>query len=310
MGPSRDGFRRFLGVGLGGGRGKSTAVARLELGEDGRLGVAEARLRRGHKGTGRVDEPEGDLPKHAVFHDDVLVDYLTRWTGDDTVVAIDAPLTLPPCVRCDLACPGIESCTVPAVAWMRRHALRLRPERVRRDTVKPPVTPYTQRATELLLAHLGLHPRETLGQGMGPLAARAAYLRRALSPGLRLHENLIEVHPRATLVRLFGNARERRARHGDTERVRETRKQMLASLTDDIEFDYVWPELVVRSGRLFDAVICAFSAYLWARQGWRGPSDLVAAAPQTRETEANALQEAVDDLGLRWVEEGWIWTPP
>ncbi|MFO0636116.1 MAG: hypothetical protein U0168_25045 [Nannocystaceae bacterium] len=38
-----------------------------------------------------------------------------------------------------------------------------------------------------------VQPREALGQGTGPLAARAAFLRRRLSPRLRLHENLIEV---------------------------------------------------------------------------------------------------------------------
>ena len=39
---SRADFRRFIGVSLGGGRGKTTAVARLEL-SSGTLTLAEAR---------------------------------------------------------------------------------------------------------------------------------------------------------------------------------------------------------------------------------------------------------------------------
>jgi predicted nuclease with RNAse H fold len=309
---ARTGFCRFLGIALGGGRGKSTAVARLELGQDGRLGVAEARLRRDHRGAGRsdtVDEVK-DAPANVVFHDGVLIDYLTRWVDEDTVVAIDAPLTMPPCIRCGLACPGVARCEVPAVVWMRRHGPRLRELRGRTSAAKPAVTPYTQRITDIVLAHVGLHPRETLGQGMGPLAARAAYLRRAMAPRLRLHENLIEVHPRATATRLFGSSRERKVRRGDGESVRDARKHMLASLTEGIAFDYVWPEVVVRSGRLFDAVVCAFSAFLWASADWRGPSDLLVRVPAEGPQRAQRLREAVEDVGHLWVEDGWVWTPP
>src|SRR5262249_59810454 len=68
---------------------------------------------------------------------------------------------------------------------------------------KPSVTPYTQRATEVYLAHhLGIVPREAMGQGTGPLAARAAHLTRALADRFRLNENLLEVYPKGTLAAL------------------------------------------------------------------------------------------------------------
>ena len=106
---------------LGGGRGKNTAIARLELGDgEADLTVAEATVRQGHRGTGNH---EGD----ALFRDEVLVEYLRRWTDEDTVVAINAPLTLPPCVRCTLSCPGLKACDVPSVVWMRTWALLLLP---------------------------------------------------------------------------------------------------------------------------------------------------------------------------------------
>lgn len=290
-------FRRFIGVDLGGGRGKNTAIARLEIDEGGGLTVAEATVRQGHRGTGNT---EGD----ALFRDEVLIEYLKRWVDDATVVAINAPLTLPACVRCALPCPGFAACTVPAVAWMRRWAPSLLP-RGKSDPTKPAVTPYTQRATEVLWTAAGARPREALGQGTGPLAARAAYLRRVLSPQLRLHENLLEVYPRATLTQLFGATVERRTRHGETERVWETRKTVLAGLREGIDYAYVWPEVVVRNTHVFGAVLCAYTGFLWSRSAWRGPSDLV-----PKGTVAGVpVGDAAEALGAAWVDDGWIWAP-
>jgi predicted nuclease with RNAse H fold len=314
-------LRRFIGVSLGGGRGKTTAVARLELGRDhaapqldadhaaaqlegetGVLTLAEARARWGQRGGGEVGDQDDE--HGSAFRDDVLLRWLGDWVDEHTVVAFDAPLTLPPCVRCPLACPGIDACEVPVVVWMRNHAERLSIRTGRSDPNKPAVTPYTQRATELLLERATLQPREALGQGMGPLAARAAYLRRALSPRLRLHENLIEVHPRATLIRRFGLRDERRTRQGEVERTWETRKTMLGMLVEGLAFDRVWPELVVRNVHVFHAVVAAFTAWYWAREGWQGPADLLEPAPNDR------LTQPIADLGDLWLEDGWIWTPP
>lgn len=299
---SRLDFVRFVGIDLGGGRGKNTAVARLELTRSGdalRLAVAEAKVRYGQRGTGKGEEPEGD----ALFRDEVLLEYLDRWVDDRTVVSMNAPLSLPPCIRCQLACPTVQHCEVRVVAWMREWAPRLL-GRGRSDPHKPAVTPYTQRATEILWEAAGVRPRETLGQGTGPLAARAAYLRRVLSPRLRLHENLLEVHPRATLSRLFGDRTERRSRQGETDQVWQTRKDMLGSLGQGVAFDYVWPEVVVRNTHVFHAVVCAYTSFLWARQGWHGPTDL--AHPEADET----LRAAAVALGDDWLEDGWIWAPP
>lgn len=298
---ARDRLQHFVGISLGGGRGKTTAVARLEI-RAGQLTLAEARTRFGQRGGGEIESEEGSAAE-APFRDDVLLRWFERWIDDATVVAFDAPLTLPPCVRCQLACPGVDACTVPVVSWMRRHGEHLIVRTGRSDPGKPAVTPYTQRATELLLERATLQPREALGQGMGPLAARAAYLRRALSPKLRLNENLIEVHPRATLIRLFGDREERRTRHGTTTQTWEVRKQMLGQLVEGVAFDRVWPDLVVRNVHVFHAVVSAFTAYFWAREGWRGPEDMLAAG-------AEQLAQAVDELGDLWLEDGWIWAPP
>lgn len=317
MSSGRARLRRFVGISLGGGRGKTTAVARLEIAapeqadqpDQGQLILAEARTRWGQRGGGEVEDANG-AALEAPFRDDVLLRWFERWVDEATVVACDAPLTLPPCVRCQLACPGIGACTVPVVAWMRRHGEALVIRTGRSDPGKPSVTPYTQRATELLLERATLQPREALGQGMGPLAARAAYLRRALSPKLRLNENLLEVHPRATLIRMFGPREERRTRHGSALQTWETRKDMLGQLAGaragGLAFDRVWPDLVVRNVHVFHAVVSAFTAYFWAREGWRGPEDLLVGVDH----EAAELARAIDELGDLWLEDGWIWAPP
>ncbi len=296
-------LRRFVGISLGGGRGKTTAVARLERRGD-QLILAEARTRAGQRGGGEVEDHDG--AGGAPFRDDVLLRWFERWLDEATVVAFDAPLTLPPCVRCQLACPGVDACTVPVVAWMRRHGDALVIRSGRSDPGKPSITPYTQRATELLLERATLQPREALGQGMGPLAARAAYLRRALSPRLRLHENLIEVHPRATLIRMFGPRDERRTRHGSATQTWETRSRMLGQIVEGLGFDRVWPDLVVRNVHVFHAVVSAFTAYFWVREAWRGPEDLLVGAAE----QAGGLAGAIDELGDLWLEDGWIWAPP
>jgi len=303
---ARADLRRFIGIDLGGGRGKNTAVARLELGEGdegGKIVVVEAKARYGHRGTGQVEEPGGDVH----FRDDVLVEWLRRWVDDRTAVAIDAPLTVPPCIRCPLPCPTVERCEVPVVVWMREWAPRLR-ARGKSDPGKPSVTPYTQRATELWLAGSGVAPRESLGQGNGPLAARAAYLRRVLSPMLRLHENLVEVQPQVTIHRLFGAEATRRAHQGERESVWIERKRMLGALDTGLAFDYVWPELVVRNVHVFHAVISAFTAVLWAREGWHAPGP--ATGPVGAGVAgADALEPARTALGSLWLEDGWIWAP-
>ncbi len=291
-------FERFIGIGLGGGHGKTTAVARLERRSDAGLSLAEASLRQGRRGSGGA--PQASVATE-LFRDDVLLAYLDRWIDERTVVAIDAPLTLPPCIRCRLPCPGVSACDVPVVAWMRTHAPGLVVQRGRSDPAKPWVSPYTQRATDLLLSHLGLVPKESLGQGVGPLAARAHYLRHALSPRLRLHENLLEIKPRAILARLFGEREERKTRQGAAESVWDARKRVLTRLSQHLAFEYVWPELVVRNVHVFTATIAAFAAHGWAREDWRGPPDVA---------RDEILGAATAALGQLWVEDGWVWVPP
>lgn len=255
-------FKRFLGVDLGGGKGKKTALAVIELGPHGPCVTAL-------------------LPRAggAPLYDAALIEAI-RACGDDTVVCVDAPLTLPPCLRCEVPiCPGQERCVDSGVIEMRR-LLGPAPASGRdARRGKPPLTPYTQRPTDVYLNSRGVLPRETLGQAMGPLTARAAHLVRALADRFHLNDNLLEVFPRATLELLgFREPYKKRV---------DVRIEILARLPGLSFGPGVWREECRKSDHAFDAVVCAYTGYLWFRDSWQLPDDC-------------------RDVGDR----GWIWVPP
>jgi predicted nuclease with RNAse H fold len=264
-------FHRFIGVDLGGGKGKKTALAVLERrpGAEGESpGVAVTTLL--------------PRPREAPLYDTALVAAL-RERSEGALMCVDAPLTLPPCLRCQQpVCPSQERCEDPAVVAMR--GLGGAPMELGRDhrRGKPPVTPYTQRPTEVYLhRRRDILPRETLGQGMGPLTARAVHLMRALADVYRLDENLIEVYPKATLGLMGVNQR-------SYKKDRDVRLRILSGLADLSFAPGVWREACVQSDHAFDAIICAYTGYLWARDGWRLP----------------------EDTGIVPARDGWIWVPP
>ena len=256
-------FTRFIGVDLGGGKGKKTALAVLERTRE---GVTVTQL--------------CPRAKEAPLYDAALVSALLS-RAENAVVCIDAPLTLPPCLRCtEPVCPGQDACVDAEVLTMRGLATAdLDTSRDHRRG-KPVVTPYTQRATDLYLRSRGIRARETLGQAMGPLAARAAHLVRALGQRYRLNHNLIEVFPRAT-IELLG------FREPYKKRV-DRRIDILAALRDLSFGPGVWREQCRQSDHIFDAVVCAYTGYLRSRDGWQ-------ISP--------AGGDPVDP-------QGWIWIPP
>lgn len=261
---------RVIGIDLGGGKGKNTAVA---LGE-----VTPTGLEIHAMGT--------RAPTGVPWYDSELLAFLLA-QPPGTLVAMDAPLGLPACVRCRLpVCPGYAACPDEAVRWMRTEGERLDRElRARVSKGKPRVTPYTQRVCELRLrAHTGLMPRETLGQGMGPLTARAAHLRRALAGQYRRDEGVIEVYPKATIHQLAGPE----AARGYKRRAATwaTRARILESWSRDLTFR-TWREESLRCDHTFDAVVAAYAGWLFTTQGWRVPEGM---------TQIATL-------------EGWIWYP-
>ena len=273
-------FQRFIGVDLGGGRGKTTAIAVVRLGAGDTAEVVEVATR----------------ANKLAWTDETLVQRLAV-QDPDVAIAIDAPLTQSACNRCERpVCPGMEACADPAVVWLRSEGRAL-VRKVAAETVggssRPSLSaqarlaPYTHRATDVVMTYeRGLLPMSALGAANGTISARAHQLRRRLrGAGFELHRNLIEVSPAATVAALCG-ARMARGYKRDADPWR-TRALILEKLSD-LSFapqSRMAREDVLQNDHCFDAVISAYTAFLWAREGWPTPDGC-------------------------FEEDGWIVTPP
>jgi hypothetical protein len=118
----------------------------------------------------------------------------------------------------------------------------------------------------------GLLPMSALGAGNGAIAARAGHLQRRLrSAGFERNQNLIEVSPAATVAALC-DTRASRGYKRDADPW-HTRALILERL-HDLAFSprsRMAREDVLGNDHCFDAVIGAYTAYLWAREGWSTP---------------------------------------
>ena len=285
-------FHKFVGLDLGGVRGKTTAIAEIAC-HTNAAGQAAAQVT-------KVALRAGDQP----WTDETLAGYLASMDPSTTAIAVDAPLTANACGRCERpVCPGSVACDDPAVAWLRTvNRAEMSDQSVRSGSsprslvtmrasepaVRARLTPYAHRATEVALVARGLWPVSHLGGANSPIAARARHLARRLAgAGFALHQNLLEVSPLATVTALFG-ARAARGRKRDADPW-HTRAEILARL-DDLTFapsSRLAREEVLRNDHCFDAVISAYTAYCWARDGWQLP-------------EQGAEMFATD---------GWVWAP-
>lgn len=286
-------FHKFIGLDLGGVRGKTTAIA--EIAAHGNNGSSTAQVT-------KVALRAGDQP----WNDETLAGYLTALDPATTVIAVDAPLTDHACGRCERpACPGAVACDDPAVVWLRTinrvemsdqssgvlgvsSPRSLVTMRASEPAPRARLTPYAHRATEVTLVARGLWPVSRLGGANSPIAARARHLARRLAgAGFTLHANLLEVSPLATVAALFGQ-RAARGRKRDADPWR-TRAEILTRC-DDLGFapsSRLAREEVLRNDHCFDALISAYTAYCWARDGWQLPAE-------------NAEV---------FTEDGWVWAP-
>lgn len=275
-------FTRFIGVDLGGGRGKTTALAEIRNGIHG-AEVIEVATR------------SAKLP----WTDDTLMSRLHDRAGEGVAIAIDAPLTQTACGRCEApVCPGMEACAVPAVVWLRTEGRALVRKvaaeavngRTRTEHVaQARLAPYAHRATDVILTYeRGLLPLAQLGAANGTIAARAGQLKRRLAgAGFRLHENLLEVSPAATVAALCGvRAARGYKRDADPWRTRATVLEQLAGSLSFAPQSRMAREEVLGNDNAFDAVMSAYTAYLWARDGWTRPDEAA------------------------FADDGWIYTPP
>ncbi len=262
-------FKKILGVALGGGRGKNTIVSCIDLTRE--------------KPTVVMTGPRDEMSRP--WYDDVLVSYAME-APEETLLAIDAPLTIPGCVRCiKKRCSGLQDCPLESVQWFLNDPGLKEKSTGGKDGTKPGFSPYTQRVCEKYLENeYGIELRETLGHSMGPLTARAQHLTKRLADGYTLNDNLLEVSPYATVILAFGKNMALNYKRGPA--VWETRALILEECGRWIDFA-VWRESVLQSRRRFKSVICGFTAFLWLQQEW-------------------VLPEGMSEIAA---EDGWIWVP-
>jgi hypothetical protein len=238
---------RYVGLELGSGR--RTAVVALDYFPDQKK-VFLAELRSNYQAS---DEQSSD---------DQLIAYVNSL--EPSVIGIDAPLSLPPCIDCKLECPTVALCEVPAVRWMREEAKRW-------GTGKFP-SPYTQRPVDYLLrgkwqdeAVVPFPTDESFGSSRAPLAARMQYLKR------HFEASLLEVNPRLALSALanqfdFSSRELRRSR--DVDDGLENRFALLDKMSAPPRCEEA-PHLFLYNSEIsqlsqelsaFDALLCAWMA--------------------------------------------------
>jgi hypothetical protein len=236
----------FAGVFLGGGKSDKTCLAFLEYYSD-KNKLFLTHLSDKIKGDGDVS---GDL---------VLFEELSGFQKPE-FVGINAPLSLPKCIRCKLKCPGFEICEEKEIQWMWDIYRNSKSKRKSRRLF----TPYTERCADLYLNSVfeePFHVDGALGSNRAPLFARAHFLKR------RLKLDMIEVSPKMSLWRIGRSLNiqksylrfHKHAADGD-----KFRAAILKELVSrDIAFLYEQDvRLMVENPNAFDAFICALTAVL------------------------------------------------
>lgn len=252
---------RFLGLELSGAKNDKTALTVLEhYPKEKKIFVLDVFEKIGpakNKGSDQITSGDEALieiiQEHAPFKK----------------LAVNVPLTLPPCIICTKAhCPLSTKCTVPSVKWMR--------EKLKKIDKRAQFTPYTQRPVELWIKHylLADYPKdlafdvdEALGGNRAPLTARMQFLSRHL--GFKKNPAL-EVWPKLTLLQLSQSlhlTKRQLLGYRKLEQGVYFRQEILTVLVKRFGLFVYDRDLAKLSQNLtsFDSFICALTAQIWNR---------------------------------------------
>jgi predicted nuclease with RNAse H fold len=246
-------MKRVLGIDLGGASSKTTGYVLL-VGENGPV-LEEAGL-----------VTPGASPKDSEKALLTLIDE----TGPD-VVAIDAPLTLPPCLTCPSYCRGPgDLCELRAAQKMWNIGLN----------------PVSQRECEHVVAErVKSAPLPTIQ--LGVITGRAVALARCLAsrgraPSVMERGEILEVYPRATLARL-GAVDPRLAPRARLED-RAAYRQRVVDGFNDLVVGISPHSAELKVSHTLDALVAAYT-------GWLSPG---------------GLEQPPPDFNIA---AGWIWFP-
>ncbi len=239
-------FQRFLGLSLSGGKSDRSSLAVLDYYADSKRmflsGIFD-----------RIKSEEfisADLKLH-----ELIVQFSDHcgWLG------FDVPLNLPKCLRCDLICPGFETCGVEEIKWMRSLY-----QSIKKKKPKKMFTPYTQRCVDLHLQELeddNLEIQQAMGANLAPLTARAHFIQR------RLEIPFFEVATKVSVFRLglkLSVGKSHLLNYRSATRGEEARRIFLNALVDRTGIFIYQQDLkaLIESYHSFDALVCAFMGYV------------------------------------------------
>lgn len=245
--------RRSLGIDLGGASSDTTGYVVLDGAERPHILAA-----------GRPARSESPVEA-----EERLLGLVDDWRP--SVVAIDAPLTLPPCLTCPSFCRG------PGTLCELRSA---------QEMWTAGRNPVSQRACEVLVQErAGERPMPTMQ--LGVITGRAVAFARRLAtrgipPSVMERGEIVEVYPRASLRRLGGRDA-RLLPRAKSETPTDFRARVLEALGERIDGipDHV---AALDNGHVLDALVAAYT-------GWLAPDGVESPPP---------------DFNLA---SGWIWLP-
>jgi hypothetical protein len=243
-------IRRFVGIALGGGKSDRTAVTVIDLySKQGKAFVIDVFDSVGSQGDLSADE--------------VLIEIIREQSSAVEIIAVDAPLSLPPCAMgCAKDCKSVANCRRPDVKWMRKLFLKAKSKNKKLKQF----TPYTQRPVDAYYRYLFLDEDmfqdETLGSNRAPQAMRMQFLKSRLGQA-----PLIEVWPKLALRQVapaFGLDVKEVSEYRDLEAGIDVREQIIESLVKRCDvFLYERDSKKIASSMIaFDSFICAWVALM------------------------------------------------
>lgn len=240
-------IERYLGLSLAGGKTDKTALCSLEYYPK-QQKVFLTRLFNRIKSEGQVSA-------------DLKVCSLVAECEKPKALAMDAPLQLPKCLRCEKKCPGYETCTETEIQWMWKH----HESRMQEKRPNKLFTPYTERCADLYLATQldeKIQIQHALGANMAPLTARALFLQR------RMKVPVIEGNPKVSLWR-FGQklhvSKSHLRFHKHWETGAETREHLLQKMIDK-KWIFIYEQdrkELIENSNSFDSLIMALTSLLY-----------------------------------------------
>jgi hypothetical protein len=245
-GPAALKCHRFVGISLGGGKSDRTAITVLEYYVDQKKIIVSRMVDR--------LKSEGELSSDLKLHE-----YVQQFKSDVDLIALDVPLSLPKCFRCQLPCPGYEVCDEEEILWMWKQFRAAQDEKKNARLF----TPYTRRCAEVFWSDelsgawaIG----DALGANQAPLLARGRFISR------RWDHSLIEVIPRLSLLRWANKAKISKVQvrnHRHSVNGHEAREYILRQLSDQLDLFIYDQDKSLMADHLvaFDSLWVALTAY-------------------------------------------------